>query len=251
MKLSGEGHAVMSQKRHDEPRAKKMTKGISDLSEKVANISPVKRAFFLALVAVLSALLSTYASWNLKILLVNGTPVQPGIYFGLVLSFGVFWWITRRKSDLFTVLAVTTVAWILAHQTAYQMYEFIDGELVRIQKHVAPDYSAPIGIGPQVPYVLAMCGATGGLVGSFVTGAGISLVSKGFYGGGNWARTILIGTITGTLLESAVDAGTAPRSLPVHVGSFLPLFLVWQCSVAASIGYGLTARNESRLVDQI
>jgi hypothetical protein len=229
MKLSGEGHAVMSQKRHDEPRAKKMTKGISDLSEKVANISPVKRAFVLALVAVLSALLSTYASWNWKSLLVNGTPVQPGLYFGLVLSFGVFCWITRRKPDLFTVLAVTTVGWILAHQTAYHMYEFIDGSG---------------RLPPQVPYVLAMCGATGGLVGSFVTGAGISLVSKGFYGGGNWARTILIGTLTGTLLESAVDAGTAPRSLPVHVGSFLPLFLVWQCSVAASIGYGLTARND-------
>ena len=236
---------MMSQKRHDEPKAKKMTKSISDLSEKVANISPVKRAFVLAFVAVLSALLSTYASWNSKILLINGTPVQPGIYFGLVLSFGVFCWITRRKSDLFTVLAVTTVAWILAHQAAYQMFEFIDGELVRIQKQVAPD-SAPIGIAPiadQVPYVLAMCGAIGGLVGSLVTGAGISFVSKGFYGGGNWARTILIGTITGTLLKSALDAGTAPRT-PVHVGSFLPLFLVWQCSVAASIGYGLNARHD-------
>jgi hypothetical protein len=234
----------MSQKRRDEPRAKKMTKRISDLSEKVVNISPVKRAFVLGLVAVLSALLSTYASWNWKILLINGTPVQPGIYFGLVLSFGVFCWITRRMSDLFTVLAVTTVAWILAHQTAHQMFEFIDGELVRIQKQVAPDIAPIIPIAPQVPYVLAMCGAIGGLVGSFVTSAGISFVSKGFYGGGNAARTILIGTITGTLLESALDAGTAPRSLPVHVGSSLPLFLVWQCSVAASIGYGLHARHD-------
>ena len=38
MKLSGEGHAGMSQKRHDEPRAKKMTKGISDLSEPIREV---------------------------------------------------------------------------------------------------------------------------------------------------------------------------------------------------------------------
>jgi hypothetical protein len=221
-----------------------MTKGTSYLAEKLANISPVRRAFVLASLAVFSALLSTYASWEAGILVVNGTPILPGIYFGLVLSLGVFWWITRRKSELFTVLAITTIAWILAHQTAHQMFEFIDGELVRIQKQVAPDSAPIIPIAPQVPYVLAMCGAIGGLVGSFVTGAGISFVSKGFYRGGNWARTILIGTITGTLLESALAAGTAPRSLPVHVGSLLPLFLVWQCSVAASIGYGLTARND-------
>jgi hypothetical protein len=117
------------------------------------------------------------------------------------------------------------------------------GGYFRIQKQVAPDSAPIIPIAPQVPYVLAMCEAIGGLVSSFVTGAGISFVSKWFYGGGNWARTILIGTITGTLLESVLDAGTAPRSLPVHVGSLLPLFLVRQCSVAASIGYGLTARN--------
>ena len=158
------------------------------------------------------------------------------------LGLGVFCWITRRRSDLFTVLAVTTVAWILAHQTARHVYEFIESELVRIQKQAAPD-SASAVLGLQVNYVVALCGAFGGLVGSFVTGAGISFVSKEFYARGNWARTILIGMVTGTLLEFAVDQ-MASSNLPVHVGSFLPLFLVWQCSVAASIGYGLNARQD-------
>jgi hypothetical protein len=98
-----------------------MTKGISHLSDTIAN-SPGRRALVLALLAVFSALLSTYALsfWG-----VNGAPVLPGIYFGLVLGLGVFCWITRRKSDLFTVLAVTTIAWFLAYQTARHVYEFI------------------------------------------------------------------------------------------------------------------------------
>ena len=70
-------------------------------------------------------------------------------YFGLVLSFGVFCWITRRKPDLFTVLAVTTVGWILAHQAAYQMYEFIDGELVKSKNKSRPTVP-PLGL-PRLP----------------------------------------------------------------------------------------------------
>jgi hypothetical protein len=98
--------------------------------------------------------------------------------------------------------------------------------------------------GLKVNYVLALCGAFGGLVGSFVTGAGISFVSREFYARGNWARTILIGMVTGTLLEFAASPAMSATGLPIHVDSFLPLFLVWQSSVAASIGYGLHARHD-------
>jgi hypothetical protein len=222
-----------------------MIKGTLNLSEKVGSISPVRRAVVLALLAVFSALLSAYASWDFGILLVNGTPILPGLCFGLVLSMGVFFWTTRRKSDLFTVLVITTVAWILAFQTARHIYELIDSELGRIQKQVALDSGSSLVAGLQVNYIFALCGAFGGLVGSFVTGAGISFVSREFYARGNWARTILIGMVTGTLLEFAVSPAMSLRQgLPIHVGSLLPLFLVWQTSVAASIGYGLHARHD-------
>jgi hypothetical protein len=214
-----------------------MIKSIS-FSTKVAAISPIRRALVLALLAVLSAFLSTYASWESGFLLINRTPILPGIYFGLVLIFGVFCWTSRRKSELFTVLVITTVAWILAHQTAHHAYELIDSELVRIQKQTAPDSTSTVP-GFEVKYVVALCGALGGLVGSFVTGAGIAFVSKEFYARGNWARTTLIGMVTGTLLEFAANPVGS-----IHIGSLLPLFLVWQFSVAASIGYGLRTRQD-------
>jgi hypothetical protein len=215
---------------------KDMIKSIS-LNTKVAATSPMRRALILALLAVLSAFLSTYASWESGFLLINGTPILPGIYFGLVLSFGVFCWASRRRSELFTVLVITTGAWILAHQTGRHAYEFIDSELVRIQKQTAPDSMSSVR-GFEVNYVVALCGALGGLVGSFVTGAGIAFVSKEFYARGNWARTTLVGMVAGTLLEFAVN----PVSMPIHLGTLL-LFLVWQFSVAASIGYGLRTRQ--------
>jgi hypothetical protein len=215
---------------------KRMIKSIS-LSTKVAASSSIRRALILALLAVLSAFLSTYGSWGSGFLLINGTPILPGIYFGLVLSFGVFCWTSKRRSELFTAVVITTVAWILAHQTGYQAYEFIDSELVRIQKQAAPDSTSSVR-GLDVNYVLALCGALGGLVGGFVTGAGIAFVSKEFYACGHWARTTVIGMIAGTLLEFANPF------MQLHVGSFLPLFLVWQFSVAASIGYGLRTRQD-------
>jgi hypothetical protein len=43
------------------------------------------------------------------------------------------------------------------------------------------------------------------------------------------------------LLEFAV-LPTEGR-LPIHVGSYLPLYLVWQTTIAASIGYGLGGRR--------
>jgi hypothetical protein len=213
---------------------KHMIKSIS-LSTKVAATSPIIRALVLALLALLSAFLSTYAESGF--LLINGTPILPGIYFGLVLSFGVFCWTSRRKSELLTVLVITTGAWILAFQTGRHVYEFIDSELVRIQKQTAPDSVSSVS-SLDVNYVVALCGALAGLVGGFVTGAGIAFVSKEFYARGNWARTTLIGMVAGTLLEFANPF------MPIHVGSFLPLFLVWQFSVAASIGYGLRTRQD-------
>jgi hypothetical protein len=205
---------------------------------KLASISPIRRALVLALLAVLSAFLSTYASWGSGFLLINGTPILPGIYFGLVLSFGVFCWTSKRRAELFTVLVITTGAWILANQTGRYAYECIDSELARIQNQVAPDRTSGVDA-LRVNYVAALCGALGGLVGSFVTGAGISFVSKEFYARGNWARTTLIGMVAGTLLEFAIG----PVSMSGDVGTLL-LFLVWQSSVAASIGYGLRTRQD-------
>jgi hypothetical protein len=50
-----------------------------------------------------------------------------------------------------------------------------------------------------------------------------------------WTRTMLVGTVAGLFLESLESR--AEGGLFVHTGSLLPLLLVWQASVAASMAY--------------
>jgi hypothetical protein len=52
-------------------------------------------------------------------------------------------------------------------------------------------------------------------------------------------RIVMSGTALGFLLElSAKD-----DKLMLHIGSLLPLFLAWQMSVAAAIGYCIVPRD--------
>jgi hypothetical protein len=51
----------------------------------------------------------------------------------------------------------------------------------------------------------------------------------------SWTRTVLIGAVAGLFLECL--AGRATGDLFIHTDSLLPLFLVWQTSVAASMAY--------------
>jgi uncharacterized membrane protein YjjP (DUF1212 family) len=64
----------------------------------------------------------------------------------------------------------------------------------------------------------------------------VSLVSSDFRGHGDWLRTIALGTVAGALLYFGNDPW----------GSFLPLFIAWQCAVAASVAYGLGAQRKKR-----
>jgi hypothetical protein len=63
------------------------------------------------------------------------------------------------------------------------------------------------------------------------------MISRGFRASGGWARTILFGTVGGLFLE--FDDGPLEHGLPVHTGSIVPLFLVWQSIVAALVAYSL------------
>ncbi|HEY1746061.1 MAG TPA: hypothetical protein VGG11_04770 [Xanthobacteraceae bacterium] len=95
---------------------------------------------------------------------------------------------------------------------------------------------------PSLAYLDVGCGMVTGLIGSAIVVAAVSAVLPAFQTSGAWARTTLFGTVAGSLLELTND-GLAP-ALPIHIGSTLPLFLVWQVSVAASIGYALAGKPD-------
>jgi hypothetical protein len=195
--------------------------------------SAPERALILAALSIVSAILS----WRLPtpdLLFIYHTPLPPAFWFGLVLCAGVALWASRRPFDLFVVLLASFIAWHVAVETT----SFIHDNIAQQINSPAPaNTNAPIFSAPPVNYLWGLCGMVGGLIGSSIVVCAIAAVIKGFRTSNCWARTILFGTIAGFLLEFAEDQ--AEGGLFIHVGSLLPLFLLWQMSVAGSIAYDL------------
>jgi hypothetical protein len=100
------------------------------------------------------------------------------------------------------------------------------------------EIAAP-GTDVTINFMFAVCGVLGGLVGSATLTFGLALVCREFGAFGNWARIVMPGTALGILLE------LSPKDdkLVLHVGTLLPLFLAWQMTVAAIIGYCIVPRS--------
>ena len=191
----------------------------------LSNASASNRAIILAALAIVSAILSNFAWFPLVF------PLLPGIFFGTVLSLAIWLWVSRHPFKLGYILLATAVAWVGAKNTAEHVFGSIQQMLVEI---------APGGTTfPTINFMLAVSGVLGGLVGSTTLTFGLSLVCKEFGAFENWARVVMPGTALGVLLELLAK----DDKLPVHIGSILPLFLAWQVTVAAVIGYCIVPRT--------
>lgn len=187
------------------------------------DLSAPRAALFLAALAVVSALLSNFVSYvphTNDFPKLDDVPLLPGLYFGVVIAIGVFLWKGKSAFELAVVIAAVVISWILAWRTAIAVSDFLG------QFHTG-DITAPDSRG--FPFNLAISGIVAGLVGSLGTAIAISLVCPDFRDHADWLRTIALGTVTGALLHF-VDRPWE---------TVLPLLIVWQPVVAASVGYGL------------
>lgn len=190
----------------------------------------MQRAGILSLLAVPSAFLSHYVArdpWD--VFFIGGRSLLPGVYFALVLSIGALAWATKSKFEVLTVFLLTVLAWFLAVEATLSVHTF----LKEATGPLGPPLDPSSLTYPEKNYLLALSGMVGGLVGASITVYGVSLAQQQFRNVQDWIRTIAIGGIAGVFLELESQ----------H--SLLPLFLVWQPSVAASIGYGLRAGEKS------
>jgi hypothetical protein len=196
----------------------------------LSNASASNRAIILAALAIVSAILSNFAPRLWKPLVFLNTPLLPGIYFGMVLGLAIWFWVSRNLLKILTVLLSTVIAWVAAWITAEHAFEAI--------QHMLEEIAAP-GKTPMINFVLAVCGVLGGLVGSTILTFGLSLVCKEFGAFQNWARVVMPGTVLGILLELLAK----DDKFALHLGTLLPLFLGWQMTVAAIIGYCIVPRS--------
>jgi hypothetical protein len=194
-----------------------------------------ERALVLGASAVISALLCNFIPTP-AFLIIGNTPLLPAFWFGLVLCIGTALWASRRSFDLAIVMLSSFAAWYAAVETAAGLHLSIERQV----KAALPSGASA----PSLAYLDAGCGMVAGLVGSVIVVAVIWAVITAFRTSGAWARTILFGTVSGSLLEF-INEGLTP-ALPIHIGSALPLYLVWQVSVAASIGHALAGKPDFR-----
>ncbi len=180
-----------------------------------------QRSLLAAAGAVFSALLSHYLPGPFTVF--EGA-VLPGAYFGLVLAAALYLFGGRSLFASAGVLVVIVIVWIVALQSTLHIHEAIMQSMRDAIK------SSAAGLPQRVPYVLAVSGLLGGLIGSAGTALALSLVAPELRNVVTWSRTILVGTLAGLLLE-----------LPGPLG-LLPLFLVWQAAVAASLAYDIAPR---------
>ena len=204
---------------------------MSGIIRRLKSATACERALVLAVLALGSALLS----WGLPepdIVFFHKTPMLPALWFGLVLCAGVALWSSRSPFTLVIVLVACGIAWLAAFETTVHVNSSIEDQIVSQPGAPVPNFSVPI-----VNYLLGLCGMLGGLIGSGVLVLIVSTVVSSIRSVPAWTRTILIGTVAGLFLECL--ASRAVGEWFIHADSLLPLFLIWQMSVAASLAYSL------------
>ena len=200
-----------------------MTGNPSSISDAIGNRLPTARLLQhpSALLAVLGAVSGT-TSTLAPGFAIDGLPanlglfmVLAGIWFGLVVAFGV-WFFARRDLMAFaTVIATTWIAWEVAVNLAMQLSE----------------YSLKISLLPDTPrqYV---SGVVAGAVGALLTWAGAAYFSPILRHRVAAACIAGAGAVLGLLL---------PLSMSADHPSIL--FVPWQTGVAAMLGHFLARRS--------
>ena len=161
--------------------------------------------------------------WDEPEILINARtiPLHAGIAFGAMLA-GVTWlWLTRDRLKCLLVFAFGLAAWLVAVNTASEVFSNIVASELFGTTPGAKDNREILG--------LLVGGLAGGAAGSGLVTFGLGFATPQIRRMQSALPIVATGTVLGLLLHPAADLDV------------LPLLLVpWQTLVAAAIAYALT-----------
>ncbi len=161
--------------------------------------------------------------WDDPEILINARtiPLHAGIAFGAMLA-GVTWlWLTRDRLKCLLVFAFGLAAWLVAVNTASEVYSTIVSSDLFGTTPGAKDNREILG--------LLLGGLAGGAAGSGLVTFGLGFATPSIRRMQTALPIVATGTVLGLLLYPAADL------------DILPLLLIpWQTLVAAAIAYALT-----------
>jgi hypothetical protein len=161
--------------------------------------------------------------WDEPEILINARtiPLHAGIAFGAMLG-GLTWlWLTRDRLKCLLVFAFGLIAWLVAVNTANEVFSFVVSSDVFGTTPGAKDNREILG--------LLLGGVAGGVTGSALCTFGMGFAVPSIRRMNSAAPIVATGTLLGLLLYPAADLDILPL-----------LLLPWQTLVAASIAYALT-----------
>jgi hypothetical protein len=161
--------------------------------------------------------------WDEPEILINARsiPLHAGIAFGAMLA-GIAWlWLTRDLVKCLLVFAFGIIAWLVAVNTANEVFSIIVSSELFGTTPGAKDNREILG--------LLLGGLAGGAAGSALAAFGLGFAAPSMRRLQTALPIVATGTVVGLLLYPAADL------------DFLPLLLIpWQALVAAAIAYALT-----------
>ena len=163
------------------------------------------QVIWMAALGILSGVLSSFEIPVLGDVKLLGTPLQHGLFFALVIAFGLFRWGRAGWVGAVLALLITIAAWIAAERS----FVFL-----------TDNGSEYIAIG----------GFVAGAIGSAFTILGGALTIPALRQPRAWLLTITVGAIAGLLIIFPAE---------YIQDKWFILFVPWQCLVAASIGHAL------------
>lgn len=162
----------------------------------------------LAICGVISGLLSTYV--NIPGTELFGVPMLPALFFGIVLMLGIYSWESHNPIPMLIAFVGVAAGWWIAYKVAITLHD------------------------PQNRNLLIVLGLLSGFLGSTFTAAALIIASEDFRENRAPLKTVIFGTLAGTLLYF-VESGGFVHGLGI-------LFVVWQGGIAFIIGRALAFR---------
>lgn len=152
------------------------------------------------------------------------TPLHAGIAFGAGVALILWLWASRDPGKCLLAFALTLLGWIAAVNTAHDVMSFIATSELFGTEPGAKESRQTLGLLLGLP--------AAGAVGAGLTAFGAGIAAPAIRQPAAWGLIVLTGALFGLAIYPASWFDTVAA-----------MYVPWQAAVAASLAYGLTAKQ--------
>jgi len=175
-------------------------------------------------------------------------PIYPGLIFGLAIALGLYLFGRTSLWGALVALLITAIAWIAAFRGCILVYDALaidptaGYQPLPLDESGSIDRSAALRLKDTAAsnlFALIAGLIAGGAIGAGGTALGAAIVGPSRRPDA-WLITMIVGAVCAVALFAIDTLIGAPPGY-----EFLALFVIWQATVAASVGYGIAGTGRT------